>query len=123
MMRGIRGAICIDEDTHEQVLKAALDLFEKILEQNQLIPEAVGAVFITVTPDIRSAFPAEGIRRQDDFRLVPTMCAQEIPVSGALEKCLRMLVLADQPGKGQDDVHHIYLGQALALRRDLETMS
>lgn len=120
MMRGIRGAACVEEDTREQILKTSLNLFETIMKNNEIRPEQVSAVFMTVTPDIRSAFPAEGIRCQEVFRLIPVLCSQEIPVPGALEKCLRILVLADQPEKSLEDIHHVYLGRARELRKDLE---
>ena len=42
------------------------------------------------------------------------MCAQEIPVPGALAMVVRVLIHADVTGQ----VHHVYQGGAVALRPD-----
>lgn len=105
-------------DERETIKRASLELFTSILNENGLSPEDVVGVFITATPDLRAVFPAEGIREQEPFRYVPILCAQEMDVHGALEKCIRMLVLA-YTAKNPQEIRHVYLRDARFLRRDL----
>ena len=49
---------------------------------------------------------------------VPLMCMSEIPVEGALKKCVRIL-LDFNTQKTLDDIKHIYLKGAKVLRPDL----
>ncbi len=118
VVRGIRGAITVDRDEREEIKQASLELFTQILTENELSPDDIAGVFITATPDLRSVFPAEVIREQECFRYVPILCAQEMDVEGALQKCIRMLVLAHTP-KGPREVRHVYLRGAQSLRKDL----
>jgi len=62
-MRGIRGAITVERDNANEIAAATLLLFETMMEKNQLEPDDVTAVFITVTHDLKSAFPARSIRK------------------------------------------------------------
>ncbi len=118
MIRGIRGAVVVSSDEALQVKKATLELFEAILEKNLLNVEDVAAVFITLTPDIQSVFPAEAIREQEKFRYIPILCAQEAQVAGGLQRCIRIMVLANTPFD-QETVRHVYFGEAKNLRKDL----
>jgi chorismate mutase len=118
MNRGIRGATTIPRDEAELVLQATEALLKAILAANpELAPEEIASVFFTVTPDISSAFPARAARGLG-WRNVPLMCMQEIPVAGSLTLCIRILIHwnTDTP---QDDIQHIYLNGAQALRPDL----
>ncbi len=118
MIRGIRGAITVKQDTKEEIKQATLELFERILIENKLSRDDVSCVFITATSDLSSVFPAEAIREKEDFRYIPVICAQEIEVKGAMPRCIRMLVLASTPIP-PEEIHHIYLREAQNLRQDL----
>jgi len=118
LIRGIRGAVVVSSDDALQVKKVTLELFEAILEKNLLNVEDIAAVFITITPDIQSVFPAEAIREQEKFRYIPILCAQEAQVAGGLQRCIRIMVLANTPFD-QETVRHVYLGEAKNLRKDL----
>lgn len=118
VVRGIRGAITVESDQPEVVLAATRRLLEEIGKANPAFqPADAASVLFTVTPDLTSAFPAEAAR-QLGWTDVPLMCAQEIPVPGALPRCIRVLIHwnCDLP---QSAVHHVYLGEALRLRPDL----
>lgn len=117
-VRGIRGAITVARDEREEIQKASLELFTSILAENGLFPEDIVGVFITATPDLRAAFPAEVIREQESFRYIPILCAQEMDVQGALKQCIRMLVLA-YTSKNPQEIRHVYLRDARILREDL----
>ncbi|MEW6180204.1 MAG: chorismate mutase [Chloroflexota bacterium] len=117
-VRGIRGAITVEEDRPEAVLEAARRLLLAIAEANPAFrPADAASALFTVTPDLQSVFPAQAAR-QLGWTEVPLMCAQEIPVPGALPRCIRVLIHwnCDLP---QSAVRHVYLGEAARLRPDL----
>lgn len=119
MVRGIRGAITVKENEEQTILEATERLLREIIRHNQLEPEMVSHVIITVTDDLNATFPAKVIRNLDGWTYVPVMCAREIPVPGSLEKCIRLLltVNTDVP---QKEIQHIYLEEAVKLRPDLQ---
>ncbi|MGQ9622635.1 MAG: chorismate mutase [Candidatus Caldatribacteriaceae bacterium] len=118
VLRGIRGATTVERDEREEIRNASFELFTQMLSENGLSPDDIAGVLITVTPDIHSAFPAEVIREREDFRYIPMLCAQEMEVEGAPERCIRMLVLA-YTAQGPREIRHVYLRGAQSLRRDL----
>lgn len=116
--RGIRGATTVSHDDKEEIKYATLELFQEILKRNDLAPSDIACVFITVTSDLSSVFPAEAIREKEDFRYIPVMCAQEVEVRGSLSRCIRMMVLA-MTNLSPQEIHHVYLREAQILRKDL----
>ncbi|MDD2510475.1 MAG: chorismate mutase [Syntrophomonas sp.] len=72
---------------------------------------------ITVTADIRSAFPAAAARAIG-WDKVPLLCFQEIEVPDSLPRCIRVLLHVNTV-KNQQEIKHIYLKAARSLRRDL----
>lgn len=116
--RGIRGATTVLHNEEQDILSATEELLQHIIAENSLNAEDVTSVWITVTPDLDAAFPARAIRAFDDWDLVPLMCATEIPVQGALPKCIRLLLHVNTM-KSQREINHIYLNEAKKLRPDL----
>jgi chorismate mutase len=49
---------------------------------------------------------------------VPLLCNQEIPVPGRLPLVVRVMLQLNT-SKAQDEIQHVYLGAAAALRPDL----
>ena len=47
------------------------------------------------------------------------MCVQEMYVEGSLEKCIRVMVTAEN-GEKQKDAKHVYLRGAKVLRPDIK---
>ena len=118
-MRGIRGAITVEQDEKEAIWQAAAEMVTAMLQENGIAPEDIGAAIFSQTEDLVSAFPSAGVRsRVPGFDLVPLFDARQCAIEGSLEKCIRVLVLADT-GKAQRDIHHIYMGKAVALRPDI----
>ena len=120
MVRGIRGAITVEEDTPEAIHQATRELLLKMLEANGIQSyEELAAVIFTVTEDLTSAFPAEAAR-QIGMHRVPLLSAREVPVPGSLPRVIRVLALwnTDTP---QDRVRHVYLREAVRRRPDLES--
>jgi chorismate mutase len=117
-IRGIRGATTVAEDHAELVLQATRELLEAILEGNAgLRPEDIASAIFTVTDDLSSTFPAEAAR-QMGWRLVPMLCAREIPVPNRLPRVIRVLLQWNTEVR-QDAITHVYLHEAVSLRPDL----
>lgn len=117
-VRGLRGATTVEQDQRGEILAATRQLLEKLLEANpELLPEQIASAIFTLTPDLASVFPAEAAR-QMGWTQVPLMCMQEIPVAGALPRCIRVLIHwnTELP---QAQIHPVYLRQARRLRPDL----
>ncbi|WP_161820636.1 chorismate mutase [Sporotomaculum syntrophicum] len=118
-MRGIRGAITVDENTTQAIGVAAQKLVEAMLTaNNNLAIEDIVSVLFTVTSDLNSAFPATAVREIAGFSQVPMMCALEIDVPGSLRRCIRVLMLVNTC-MGPSEIKHVYLGDAARLRPDL----
>ncbi|AHF07292.1 chorismate mutase [Desulfitobacterium metallireducens] len=118
MVRGIRGAITVDENSAEQIDKATQEMLQAIIKENSLEVEDIISALFTVTLDLNAAFPAVTARKLG-WKWVPLMCCTEIPVPGALPLCIRVLLHVNTQ-KSQDEVRHIYLRKAVQLRQDLE---
>lgn len=116
--RGIRGAITVSADQPELILAATRELLEAILDANVgMHPVDIGSAFFTVTDDLRSTFPAQAAR-QMGWSQVPMMCAREIPVPGSLPRVIRVMAHWNT-ARAQDEIVHVYLGEAVRLRPDL----
>ncbi|CAN5706283.1 chorismate mutase [soil metagenome] len=116
-VRAIRGAIQVDADEREELLDATAELVTEVLRRNALEPDDLISVVFTVTPDLRSDFPAYAARRLG-LTDVPLLCATEIDVPGAMPRVVRLLahVETDRP---RAELRHIYLRGAAQLRTDL----
>jgi chorismate mutase len=112
--RGIRGATTVELNDREEILKATRELLEVIVRLNGLRPDDVAYVWFTVTPDLDAEFPAFAARELG-WTEVPLMCGQEIPVPGAIERCIRVLIDWNT-SKSQRDVRHAFLHRAKELR-------
>ena len=94
----------------EKMLKAIID------ENNLKIDDMISMLF-SLTPDLDAAFPARAARNMGIVD-VPLMCMSEIPIDGALEKCVRILLHVNSD-KSLKEINHVYLGGAVVLRPDL----
>ncbi|GER66020.1 chorismate mutase AroH [Weizmannia acidilactici] len=121
MIRGIRGATTVDRDEEGAILAAAEELMKALIEKNQIEPERVASLFFSVTADIRAAFPSKIMRKFHDWKYVPIMNMQEIPVEGSLAGCIRVLIHVDTE-LAQDEIKHVYLRRASVLRPDLKVL-
>ena len=87
-----------------------------IVEANGLKVEDVASAIFTTTPDLTAAFPARAAREMG-WRDVALLDAQEIPVPGSLERCVRVLIHWNTE-KSAAEIQHVYLKGAQALRPD-----
>ncbi len=117
-LRGVRGATTTEGLTSDDVLSKTQELLEAILSSNpDLKTEDIASVFFTTTPDLASVHPAVAAR-QMGWGEVPMMCAQEIPVPDSLPRCIRVMIHWNTDLR-QDQIHHVYLRDAVRLRPDL----
>jgi chorismate mutase len=118
-VRGIRGAVQVQANTPDAILDGARRLLTEMVRANGVEPDEVAAVVFTCTSDLDATFPAEAARSLGWDR-VPLLCAQEIDVPGAMPRVLRVLMLVNTT-LTQDEVVHVYLGEAERLRPDLRS--
>ena len=119
-VRGVRGATTVESDDPALIRAAARELMEEILRRNQItdFDDVISAVF-TTTEDLVSAFPAEAARAMG-MNQVPLLCAQEIPVTGSMPRCIRVLLHINSDRKPKE-IEHVYLRDAQKLRPDLKS--
>ncbi|MBN2058649.1 MAG: chorismate mutase [Candidatus Saganbacteria bacterium] len=113
--RGIRGAITVSKNDRDEILSATKELLLKIRADNFLDLPDIAAVIFTVTQDLDAEFPAVAARELG-WNDTPLLCNLEIAVPGSLARCIRVLLLVDSD-KPQKDIKHIYLREAVNLRR------
>jgi len=118
MIRGIRGATTVFANEADEIVAATEELLREMIRQNDIEADDVASVLISVTEDLTAAFPAQAIRRIDGWTYVPVMCMREIPVPGALPRCIRVMMTVET-NRAQQDVVHVYLRDAIQLRPDL----
>ena len=115
--RGVRGATGVDINDAVAIITATRELLERIVAANDLLVEDVISVIFTATPDLDAAYPARAAREMG-WMNTPLLCMQEMVVAGSLLRCIRVLVLWNTD-LSSDQVQHVYLGRARALRPDL----
>lgn len=116
-IRAIRGAIQLDSDEREHLLKSTAELLSKTLHANNIDNSQLVSILFSATPDITSEFPALAARELG-LGEVPLMCFVEMNVKGALPRTIRIMVTADIETP-RSEIQHIYLRGATALRLDL----
>jgi chorismate mutase len=119
ILRALRGATTVDEDTPEQISLRTQELLTLTMERNQLVEDDIVSVLFTATADVVSRFPATAAR-EIGFGAVPLMCAAEIPVPGSTPHCIRVL-LHVYTTLDRGALRHVYLHGAQNLRDDLPT--
>ena len=113
----LRGATSARANESDAILSATEELMRELLSRNQLEPDALVSCIFTLTDDLDAEFPAVAARRMG-LNQVPLLCAREVPVPGSMPRVIRVMVhyyAADEHTPG-----HVYLGEARALRGDLD---
>jgi monofunctional chorismate mutase len=100
------------------VLAATQRLLSELLARNAVPREDLISILFTATEDLTSVFPAEAARRMG-LGVVPLLCAREIPVEGSMSSVVRVLAHFHSE-LGLEEIEHVYLDGAEALRDDLE---
>jgi chorismate mutase len=114
----LRGANSVAENSADAILAATDELMRELMARNALAAEAMVSCIFTLTDDLDAQFPAVAARRLG-LDQVPLLCAREVPVPGSMPQVIRVLVHYYAPE--DHEPHHVYLGEARALRLDLES--
>src|SRR5437764_11201723 len=116
-VRALRGATQVERNERDDVIDATAELVREVLTRNRLEPDQLISVIFTATPDLTAEFPAYAARAMG-ITDVPFLCAAEIGVPGAMPRVVRLLAHVDTE-RGREDIRHVYLRGAAALRTDL----
>ncbi len=120
LCRGVRGATTVEGNTKEAILKATRQLLALMIRRNGIQPQDVGSAIFTLTKDLNAEFPALAAR-QMGWLEVPLLCGYEVDVPGSLKLCVRILVHWNT-NKEQNEIHHVYIHDAVSLRPDLSKL-
>jgi chorismate mutase len=116
-VRAVRGAIQIDADERDAILEGTSQLVTEVLHRNNIDPAELISIVFTATPDLTAEFPAYAARLLGLVD-VPLLCTTEIAVPGAMPRVLRLLAHVETTAR-REDIRHVYLRGAAALRTDL----
>ena len=116
-VRAIRGATQVEANTAESIYSGVVELLSEILKANGLTPKDVISVLFTSSPDLNAAFPAAACREMG-FANVPLIGSVEVNVPGALDRTIRAMLHVETQAT-TEEISHIYLHGAAALRRDI----
>jgi chorismate mutase len=114
----LRGANQVNANEAAEILSATDALMRELMERNALDAEAMVSCIFTLTDDLNAEFPAVAARNLGLSR-VPLLCTREVPVPGSLPRVIRVLIHYYAPE--DHEPRHVYLGQAQALRVDLDS--
>jgi chorismate mutase len=113
----LRGAITLDRDERDHMVERVQRLLTEMLQRNSVRHDDLISIFFTATPDLHSAFPAVAAREMG-LGDVPLICAQELDIEGAMQRCVRVMMHLNTPFQ-RDELRHVYLEDARSLRDDL----
>lgn len=116
-VRGIRGAITVENNTASEILEATGALLVGLVKKNNIDKDDMASILFTLTPDLDAAFPAVAARKLG-YTDVALMCTNEINVPGSLKMCIRILMHVNTE-KTNREISHVYLRGAKILRPDL----
>jgi chorismate mutase len=120
LCRGVRGATTADANTREEILTATRQLLALMIRINGIEPENVASAIFSLTRDLDAEFPALAAR-QLGWLDVPLLCTYEVDVPSSLRRCVRVLIHWNT-AKPQDEIHHVYIKEAVKLRPDLSKL-
>jgi len=107
----------VTENDADAILDATEELVREVIARNGLASDDLVSCLFTCTDDLDAEFPAVAARRLG-LNDVPLLCMREIAVPGALPRVIRLMVHCYMPEQAES--RHVYLRDAVALRRDLE---
>ena len=116
--RGLRGATTTTANSREAILDSTRELLSELIAANQLEAHDVASAFFTVTPDLNAAFPARAARELG-WTYVALLDALAPSVPNDLARCIRVLIHWNTE-RAPNELIHIYLRDARALRPDLD---
>lgn len=116
--RGIRGATTVSANDADLMIQETKNVIREMIDKNNVKPNEVSHVFISVTDDLNATFPAKALREFPGWTYVPVMCMAEINVLGSLKSCIRIMMVVNTD-QAQEEIHHVFHNEAVKLRPDL----
>ena len=113
--KGIRGAITVEDNTPEAIGSATIKLLKEMVKINNIDLHLISHAIFTLTKGLNADFPAKYARINLKWKDVPMMCYNELDVEGALEKCLRVLLVVNCSENFEPEF--VYLDGAAGLRK------
>ncbi len=116
-VRAVRAATQLTADSREEMLDRVSEMVTEVMAANGLGVDDFISLIFTATADLHAEFPAYAAR-QLGFDDVPLLCARELEIDGSMPRVVRLLAHVETD-LARQDVTHVYLHGAAALRRDL----
>src|SRR5918999_4180717 len=116
-LRALRGATTVEANEPDAILSATEELVRELMERNGLGPGEMVSCIFPCTADLDAEFPAVAARNLG-LSSVPLLCAREMQVPGSLPRVIRLLLHCYCDPDAAPN--HVYLRDAVSLRRDLE---
>lgn len=113
----LRGAITVDRDFPKDIDDAVKELMDSIMSQNGLDDSDLASIIFSQTSDLKTRNAAAACRKAGYAEFVPLFCCQEAEISGALPRCIRVLITVNH--KRENEARMVYLRNAASLRPDL----
>jgi chorismate mutase len=117
VLRALRGATTVEEDTPTQITERVVTLLQEMLDRNAVDHDDLVSIIFTATPDIHSMFPPAAARTIG-LGDVPLLGASELDVEGGVPRCIRVLIHLNSE-LSRSELRHVYLEGASHLRDDL----
>jgi chorismate mutase len=117
-LQALRGAITCTEDSKAEIDAKTALLVKELFARNELAHDDVVSIMFTTTPDLTAEFPASAARTALGLNQVALLGAQEQDVPHGTPRCIRVLVHC-YSDRSRDQLQHVFLEGAAALRADL----
>ena len=116
MVKSLRGAIFLKENSVEEINDKAVKLYSTLLEKNDIKEENIISLIITHTSDLTKRNSATSLRKAGFAQNICLMCVQEATIENAQPLVIRMLLTIETEKK---KLIPVYLNGAEKLRPDL----
>jgi chorismate mutase len=117
LVRGIRGAITVDNNEPAEIVERVTELLVTMVEANDIQSQDIAVVNFSSTADLDAQFPAVAARKMG-WSEVPLFGTLEIDCPSGLPMCIRVLILLNTE-LPQHAIKHSYLRGASVLRPDV----
>ena len=116
MVKAVRGAICIDQNTVEDIEKGVQQLIGEIEVRNHINQSQFISMVFSQTKDLTVKNPATALRKIG-YAEVPLFCTQEPDYEGSAPRIVRVLITYQTENSGP--AIPVYLNGAENLRKDI----
>jgi chorismate mutase len=114
-LRALRGAVC-SENNQEEIKKRTVELYDRLLKDNELAETELVSLFFSVTADLTALNPASALRKAGRAGEAAIMVFQEAEYIDSLAGTIRVLIHCYMDN--QKPLRHVYCYGAEKLRPD-----